>query len=282
MTTASTSGNAAQIENWNSQSGRTWVEFQAQLDAQIEPLGAAALALLGARAGESILDVGCGCGQTSLSLAAAVGATGRVLGVDVSAPMLDVARTRASQGGFTQVEFRQLDAQVAALDARSFDALYSRFGVMFFADPLAAFTNLRASLKPGGRLSFVCWRALEQNPWMVVPLEAARTFLPPSPPPDPLAPGPLAFADPGRVRSILHGAGYTRLSVEAFDTEIGGAALDAAAALALRVGPLGAALRENPGLTTKVRTAVRAALAPYETPAGVLLPAAVWLVSAHS
>ena len=172
------SPNAVQIENWNNASGRTWAQYQEALDRQIEPLGAQAIRVLAPRAGERILDIGCGCGHTTVELAQRVRPGGLVLGVDVSVPMLEVARRRPLPQADFQVAFQQADAQCDALGEAAFDAAYSRFGVMFFSDPVAAFANIRLALKTGGRLSFVCWRPLEQNEWMKVPLEAALPFLP--------------------------------------------------------------------------------------------------------
>ena len=151
-----TSSNAAQIEYWNATAGEAWAQFQETLDRQIELLGLAAMDALCPREGEHIIDIGCGCGQTSLALAARVRPTGSVVGVDISQPMLDVALCRPRSMDL-QVIFRKLDAQTADLGPGLFDAAFSRFGVMFFGDPVAAFANIRASLKPEGRLAFVCW-----------------------------------------------------------------------------------------------------------------------------
>jgi len=197
-----TSSNAAQIEYWNAIAGETWAQFQESLDRQIEPLGLAAMDVLGPGEGEHIIDIGCGCGQTSLTLAARVGPTGSVVGVDISKPMLDVA-LRRPRPATLQVTFRKLDAQTGDLGSGRFDAAFSRFGVMFFGDPVAAFANIRASLKLGCRLAFVCWRPLSENLWMQAPLQAALPFIPPVAPSGPTAPGPFAFADAGRVRSML-------------------------------------------------------------------------------
>jgi SAM-dependent methyltransferase len=272
--------NEAQIDYWNDAAGPTWVRFQAQLDRQLTPLGAEALRVLAPAAGERVLDVGCGCGDTSAQLAGRVGAAGAVVGVDISAPMLAVARARPVAAGAATPDFRQADAQSADLGAAAFDAIFSRFGVMFFADPQAAFANIRKSLRPGGRMSFVCWRPLAENPWMREPMEAARPFLPPAPPSDPLAPGPYAFADPDRVRGILEGAGFSGVAIDPFDARIGGADIEQTLALTFRVGPLGAALREHPQYADVLAEAVRGAISPYDTAGGVLMPAAVWIVSA--
>jgi len=277
-----TSSNAAQIEYWNTTAGETWAQFQDALDRQIEPLGLAAMDVLCPREGEHIIDVGCGCGQTSLALAARVRPTGSVVGVDISEPMLDVALRRPRSAPDLRVAFRKLDAQAGDLGQGFFDAAYSRFGVMFFSDPVAAFTNIRASLKPGGRLAFVCWRPLNENPWMQAPLQAALPYLPPVAPPDPTAPGPFAFADPSRVRSILADAGFGSETIDPFDAGIGGGDVEQTLKLALGVGPLGGALREHPGLTDKVTVAVRNLLSKHVTPSGVLMPAAVWIVRAHN
>ena len=158
-----TSSNAAQIEYWNAAAGETWARFQEALDHQIEPLGLAAMDVLNPRAGEHIIDIGCGCGQTSLVLAARVGHMGSVMGVDISKPMLEVAVNRPRPASDLRVAFRQLDAQTGDFGHGIFDAAFSRFGVMFFSDPVAAFANIRASLKPGGRLVFVCWRHLREK-----------------------------------------------------------------------------------------------------------------------
>jgi SAM-dependent methyltransferase len=277
-----TSSNAAQIEYWNTTAGETWAQFQEALDRQIEPLGLAAMDVLCPGEGEHIIDIGCGCGQTSLALAARVRPTGSVVGVDISQPMLDVALRRPRSGPDLRVAFRKLDAQAGDLGQGFFDAAYSRFGVMFFSDPVAAFTNIRASLKPGGRLAFVCWRPLNENPWMQAPLQAALPYLPPVAPPDPTAPGPFAFADPSRVRSILADAGFGSETIDPFDAGIGGGDVEQTLKLALGVGPLGRALREYPGLTDSVTVAVRNLLSKYVTPSGVLMPAAVWIVRAHN
>lgn len=278
---AETSSNAAQIEYWNTSAGETWARFQEALDRQVEPLGLAAMDVLCPAEGEHIVDIGCGCGQTSLALAARVRPTGSVVGVDISQPMLDVAFRRPRTADL-QVTFRKLDAQTGDLGDDLFDAAFSRFGVMFFSDPVAAFANIRASLKPGGRLAFVCWRALNENPWMQAPLQAALPLLPPLAPPDPAAPGPFAFADPSRVRSILADSGYGSVTINPFDADIGGEDLDQTLKLALRIGPLGRALREHPEFVGNVTDAVRDVLSEYLTSNGVRMPAAVWIALART
>ncbi|MDR3509484.1 MAG: methyltransferase domain-containing protein [Caulobacteraceae bacterium] len=274
--------NAAQIDYWNAQAGQTWAQFQEQLDRQIEPLGREAMRVLAPRPGEAILDIGCGCGQTTVELAARVGPAGEVLGADISEPMLAVARARPAPAGSAASDFRLVDAQTGDLGAGAFDAAFSRFGVMFFSDPPSAFANIRKALKPGGRLTFVCWRPYLENPWMRAPMEAAAALLPPTTPPDPTAPGPFAFADPERVRGILTQAGFKDIAIAPYDAKIGGGDIDQTLALAFRVGPLGAALRENPDRAADVTDAVRAALESYVTPEGVLMPSAVWVVQASA
>lgn len=272
-------GNAAQIDYWNSAAGETWAALQVQLDRQLGPLGEAGLAALAPLPGETILDIGCGAGATSLALAVAVANTGRVLGIDISEPMLAVARARPAKGGAVP-EFRLADAETEDFGAAAFDAAFSRFGVMFFADPVAAFANIRRSLKPQGRLAFVCWRPMAENPWFRVPITAARPVLPREPEGDPLAPGPFAFADPARVQGILAAAGFTDIAIEAHDTPIGGFDLDQAVMLATRIGPLARALREAPEQREAALGLVRTALSASLTEQSVIMPAAVWIVRA--
>jgi SAM-dependent methyltransferase len=231
--------------------------------------------------GETLLDVGCGCGDTSLELARRVGAEGEVLGLDISAPMLDVARRRAKEDGARGLEFREADAQTAALPGGR-DAVFSRFGVMFFADPVAAFRNLRRALRPGGRLVFVCWRPLAENLWMRLPAETATGLVPPAPPPEPGVPGPFAFADPDRVRRILAEAGFTGIEITPHDEAIGGLDLEGTVEMSFRVGPLGAILRERPDLAPVLRDRVRETVSPWLRYEAVYMPSATWMVGARN
>jgi len=273
--------NANQAAFWNDAAGRTWVEAQDPLDRQLEPLGRRGMAALAPAAGERVLDIGCGAGATSLALAEAVGPRGEVLGVDISAPLLDAARRRAR--GVANLRFAEADAQTYAFEAGAFDAAFSRFGVMFFADPAAAFGNIRRALRPDGRLAFVCWRKPEESPIITLPMQAAIPHLPEPPPPaTPAAPGPFAFADPDRVRGILQTAGFKTIDLTPHDEKVGGGDLEAVVALAFKIGPLGALLRETPHLRPKVEAAVRAAMAAHDTPDGVKLNAAVWIVTARA
>ncbi|HEY1447873.1 MAG TPA: class I SAM-dependent methyltransferase [Caulobacteraceae bacterium] len=278
----SDASNAAQAEYWNETAGPTWVELQDQLDRMIEPMGLAGLAALAPALGEAILDIGCGCGRTTFQIAEAVGTSGMVVGADISATMLAEARARAIPPTAAHPQFREVDAQTGDLGRAKFDAAFSRFGVMFFADPVAAFGNIRSALKSGGRLIFVCWRSLAENPWMRVPLEAALPLLPPLPPPDPTAPGPYALADPARVRQILEAAGFHSLEIVPFDADVGGDDLDGSVALTFRIGPLAAALREHPQHRAEVTDAVRQALSAYVTSEGVMMPGGVWLVTTRA
>ena len=179
---------------------RAWAEVRELLELQLAPPGRRALAALALNSGESVLDIGCGGGATALDLARAVAPDGTVVGVDRSAAVLAFAQRAAK--GCERVRFVQADAQVFPFEPASFDAAFSRFGVMFFTDPTAAFINIRRGLRPNGRLAFVCWRALEENPLDILPLRAASVHLPPQPAHDPDAPGPFAFADPDRVHGI--------------------------------------------------------------------------------
>ncbi len=285
MTVAAAGPNAEQIRYWNQTLGPRWVEQEAMLDAQIAPLGLAAMERARVHPGERVIDVGCGCGQTALQLAERVGPAGRVLGIDVATPMLERARARAA--GRPHVRFAEADAQTHRFEP-DHDLVFSRFGVMFFADPAAAFANLARALRPGGRLAFVCWQAIERNPWLLVPLRAVAAIVPLPPPPAPGAPGPFSFADPERVRGILAAAGFSQVALEPEEGELAigaGGDLERAVGFTLQMGPVAAALRESGAAGEAARgraaAAIRAALAPFVTPTGVRAGYAAWIATAR-
>jgi len=282
MTDTAQPGNADQIAYWNDAGGLTWATLHESLERQIDPLGLRAIEALAPRPGERILDIGCGCGQTSLQLAEAVGPGGAVVGLDISRPMLKVARERAAKATVTQASFLEADAQTHPFQPGDFDAVFSRFGVMFFSDPTAAFANIRTALRPGGRMSFVCWRTMPENAFMALPLKAALAHVPPPPPPQPNAPGPFAFADADRLKGILIDAGFSEVALVPLDRKIGSGDLEQTLAMALKIGPLGAMLREHPESRDLVIDAVREALRPHEGPDGVMLDSAAWIVTAVS
>lgn len=257
-----------------------WAEVREPLELQLAPLGRHALTALAPHPGARVLDIGCSGGETVLDLARAVAPNGTVVGIDLSAAVLEFAR-RATKG-CERVRFVQADAQVFPFEPASFDAAFSRFGVMFFADPDAAFVNIRRSLGPNGRLAFVCWRALVENPLDIVPLGAASAHLPPLPAHDPDAPGPFAFANPDRVRGILQRAGFAAIEITAHDERVGSGDLDTMLAVCSRVGALGKILRENPELRAATLPAVRSALATHNGPDRVRLNAATWVATARA
>jgi len=283
MTPIAASGpNAEQIEYWNSVRAQRWVELQERMDALIEGFGARALERAELAAGERAIDVGCGCGATSLALAGRVGARGRVLGVDVSSQMLARARERARSAGLSNVEFVDGDAQTHAFDAGAWDCVFSRFGVMFFADPARAFANLRVALRRGGLVSFACWRALPENQWVTVPFAALAKVIAPPPPPPPGAPGPFSFGDSARVRGILGDAGFADIDLAPHDGALTlGSSLDDAVEFALTAGPASRLLEgASASDRARAREVVREALAPHARSGPVALTGAIWLVRA--
>jgi len=271
--------NAAQIEFWNGDAARAWTDNQARMDALLAPLSARVHAVLALRSGERVLDVGCGCGGTTLELAAR-GAL--ATGVDISEPMLVRARERAAEGAAKpRADFVLADASTHRFEP-TFDAIFSRFGVMFFADPIAAFANLRTALKPGGRLAFVCWQAPRDNPWISVPVGAARAQLPEPPPADPRAPGPFAFADRAYLNEVLMKAGFDAVALEPFEATLAlGRSVDEALEFTARVGPLSRALADAPAdARARAIAAVRVALAGVAAADGaVRLAARVWIAT---
>jgi len=282
---AEAQANLEQIRYWNEQGGPRWVQRQQQLDAQINPLGLVAMQKARVKLGDRVLDVGCGCGQTSLELAQRVGPSGSVLGIDISQPMLARARERQNELGIKNLEFLCADAQTYSFERERFDLICSRFGVMFFDDPTAAFGNLRPALRSDGRLCFLCWQALEKNEWARVPLMAATRHIQPPAPPAPEAPGPFAFADPERIRRILEGGGFKEVSCESYEAELsmGGArTVDEAVEFSLEIGTVARLL---PGADTDTRTrvaqSIREALTPYASQYGVSLHGAAWIVLAR-
>jgi SAM-dependent methyltransferase len=275
--------NAKQVADWNGSVGERWAADQERTDRLVRPFGDAAIAAARVRPGEAVLDVGCGCGDTSLAVAAMVGPQGKVVGVDVSAPMLDVARRRAA--GIENVTFIEGDASRAALPG-PFDILVSRFGVMFFDDPPAAFTHLRAALKPGGRLAFVCWRTAAENPWAMLPAQAARKAARmDAPPADPHAPGPFAFGDGERLEGVLRTAGFADIHLSKFESPMYlGSSPRSAAEGAARIGPASrVALDAGPEHLQAILTAIETALQPHVAADGsVSLPGHTWIASASA
>jgi leucyl/phenylalanyl-tRNA--protein transferase len=281
-----TGPNAQQIEYWNETTGPRWVALQERLDAQIEPLGLQVMERTAVSSGERALDVGCGCGQTSLQLARRVGPDGSVLGIDISAVMLARAADRAREARLRHLEFANADAQTHDFGSARFDLLFSRFGVMFFADPRAAFENLRRALAPEGRLAFASWQELGRNPWMRDPTVAAAALLELPPPPPPGSPGPFAFADAERVTRILEDAGFVDVAHEPVTCRLslgGGGGVEDAVHFMLQIGPVAAALREAPeARRDAVASAVAKVLRAHETDEGIVMDGAFWIVTARN
>jgi SAM-dependent methyltransferase len=274
--------NVEQNEFWNSAAQAThWVEFQDRYDALLAPMDGHLLAAAEISDGHHVLDVGCGCGATSRAAAWAAG-SGDVVGIDLSQPMLEHARTITAEEGLTNVSFVRGDAQVYEFGEVAFDVALSRFGVMFFADPVAAFANLARAVRDGGRLVFLCWQELPRNDWQLVLASAAATVVPLPEPAPPDAPGPFAFADADRVRSILSDAGWQDVAIDEVQEPLRvGADADHTVAF---LGGTGFARRLFEGVdeatVARAIEAVRDALVPYESADGVVLGSAAWLVSA--
>jgi SAM-dependent methyltransferase len=276
--------NREQIDYWNDNAGRKWVTLGDLLDLQLARLGEATMDQLGVGPGESVLDVGCGCGATTVELARRVGADGSVTGIDISTVMLERAAGRPLPEGAGRVAFVNADAQTAELGPAASDAVFSRFGVMFFADPVAAFANLRRALVPGGRIGFVCWQDVGANPWVRVPLLAVAPLVELPPPPEPGAPGPFAFADRQRVERILAEAGFDDIAFGDLAGELlvgGGGDLERTVDFTLEIGPVSRVLADaDDAVRERARAAVLAALAPHATGEGVRLGYAATLVTA--
>ena len=273
--------NADQLAFWNGAGGHTWVARQAHTDITLAPVSAALLTLAAPCAGERVLDIGCGCGGSTLAFARAVGPDGRVAALDISAPMLAEGQARAEAAGIANIDWLQADAATATLD--KFDLLVSNFGLMFFGDPVAAFAHLRRAAGPGARMTFVCWRSPAENPWLAVPMHAVSLHLPPRPKADPQAPGMFAFADPQRVSQVLTAAGWAPPRLDKLDLDLdiaAGHGLDEAVAQSTKIGAVNSWLRGQPAEVAAAAVAsIREALAPYQERTSVPLRGAMWLVS---
>ena len=274
--------NAREIAYWNGPGGERWVSHQRMQDALLAEVAELLMARAAPRDGETVLDIGCGAGTTSIALARQVAPDGRVLGVDVSAPLLERARQHAPAG--LPVEFALGDASVFPFAPAGADLLFSRFGVMFFADPAGAFANMRKGLRGGARLLFACWQEPRHNPWLILPLQAAYRHVPRLPEVGPEDPGPFAFASEARVRGILERAGFGAITLEPVDLSFDlaeGHGLDRAVELSIGMGPTSRALDGQPAaLRVAAAEAVRAALEPYQRGERVPLRGAIWIVSA--
>jgi len=273
--------NADMLAFWSGRGGETWVARQEHTDITLTPVTDALLAFAAPGSGERVVDIGCGCAAPTLEFARAVGPSGRVVGMDISGPMLAEGERRATAADLTNIEWRQADPATAVLD--EYDLLISAFGVMFFGDRVAAFTNMRRAAAPNARMALVCWRTLAENPWMEVPMTAVAEHLPPRPMPIPNAPGMFAFADPEHVTHVFTAAGWAQPHFEKLDMDLdvaAGRGLEEAVVQSTEIGAVNSWLRNQPEeIVSAAVASLREALAPYADGASVRLPGAMWLIS---
>ena len=283
----STQRNGEQIERWSGIEGDHWVRHAERHDRMLAPFAQRLAAGAVFASGQRVIDIGCGCGATTVDAASAVGETGDVLGVDLSPQMLEVARARADAAHVSEwARFAVADAQTAELGADRFDLALSRFGVMFFDDPPVAFTNIAKVLATGGRLHFCCWQELGRNDWMLVPGLAAAEHVPLPELATGVQPGPFSLADPDRIQSILTQAGFADVQIEPFTTSVllGGGGSVAETLEYLVTSGSGRALLYGVDEQSRAAAigAVRAALEPHHDGEGVRLGAAAWIVTAFA
>jgi SAM-dependent methyltransferase len=272
--------NEEQSKLWNGPAGKSWIDGQALLDGMFEPFEQLLVEPLARGSAERVLDIGCGTGVTTIAAAQRIGG-GAAVGIDISAPMIELARTRAAHVG-SSATFICADAQSHAFEPASFDVFIARFGTMFFDDPVRAFANLRRAAKPGARLDSIVWRSAAENPFMTTAERAAAPLLSNIPPRRPDAPGQFAFADPQRMQRVLAEAGWTDIDLGAIDVPCVFPAQELER-YSTRMGPVGLVLQQADEATRlKASAAVRAAFAPFVHGAEARFNAACWRVRARA
>ena len=276
--------NVDQKKFWNESKGKSWVELQPKIDSLLKPIGEAALTKLNPIEGEKIAELGCGTGTMSFLISEKIGINGLVHGFDISKPMLDYAEERRINNNIVNIRYTLADLQTYAFKENPFDALFSRFGVMFFDNPVVAFSNLRRSLKRGGRFIFACWAERLENDWIELPTEIASQFLELPPTPPEKTPGPFAFEDKGYVTSILDEAGWKNIKFENFScAHSAGDTLDEAARFIGKMGPMSGPIENSDAETReKFFDTLTLRLSEHKTDEGVMMNFSTWIVSAVS
>ena len=273
--------NAEQIALWNDTAGRAWVDTQETLDAVLQPFEDVLVEAITKRKAQRVLDVGCGTGSTTLAAARQVGPKGTAVGVDISEPMIALAKQRAELER-SPARFICADAQTYAFDDKSFDMIVSRFGVMFFDDSVRAFANLRRAAEPKGSLQCIVWRSAADNPFMTTAERAAAPFLPQMPARKADEPGQFAFADRNRVYSILEKSGWSEIDIQPLDVACTLPEHELNDYIA-RLGPLGRVLQQvDEQKRARIIGAVRSAFDPFVHGAEVRFTAACWTVAARA
>lgn len=276
--------NKGQKSFWSGKGGDIWVERQNAMDTMLSPLGHAAMNKLNLQDGEDVLDIGCGCGHTTLDIANKVLPTGKVTGLDISAPMLKRAEETATKKSLSNVKFKCVDVQIDDIGEGLYSSAFSRFGVMFFEDPVAAFNNINKSLRLGACLSFVCWQSASVNPWQSLFIGEIKKFLDlPSPPPR--SPGPFAFMEPDYINQILLGSNFQDIKIESHEQEVNmfsGRSLNEAIKDYISINPVVTEmLKDSPKeLKNKIIRSAEKVFSPYFSEKGLIFPSATWLVSA--
>ena len=276
--------NAAQRRYWNTVAGPRWVAAPGFRERRNQESTALLLARLGVTGGENVLEIGCGTGALTVPLAAAVGDNGRLVAVDISEPMIGVARQRVEERGLHNVKLLLGDAQVFEFESAAFELATSRMGVMFFANPAAAFRNIGGALKPGGRLTFACWAPLEENRHWLISYDIALRHLGPPAPQPANVPSPLAFADPDYIRGFLAEGGFAEVTVERAHPTIIGGSPEEEAQQAMMMGPTARLIEEKkPAELTRQTIAreIEAAFAAEASSGLIRLPATIFVVAAR-
>ena len=275
--------NLEQKEFWNEKKGKIWVSLGPRIDDMFGPLGDEALRVLAPKKGENVLDIGCGTATTSFKLAGLLGEKGSVIGMDISKPILECAKQKAKENSIKNIEFLLADAQNHYFMADSYDAIFSRFGLMFFDDPVAAFSNLLKGLKSGGRLTFVCWADRSANDWIEVSTNIATKFLELPPKAAPRDPGPFAFEDPLYLNEVLSNAGWNKILIENYSaTNVVGKNIKEAADFLSRMGPMSVPFEDSEdSVQRKVIDSLEKCFADYVTIRGVEMNFSTWMVTAH-
>lgn len=273
--------NREQSALWNGSSGEAWVKGQSLLDATFANFEKLLVAEVASARARQVLDVGCGSGATTLAIARDLGPNGSVTGIDISAPLVELARKRAAHSRVS-AEFLLADAQTHEFTGTRYDLAVSRFGVMFFEDPVAAFANLRGAMRDGGRLRAISFRSAGENPFMTTAERAAAPLLPDVPPRRPDAPGQFALANRDRVRSILASAGWNDIDLAPIDVPCAFPASELTGYFT-RLGPVAPVLRAADEETrTRVIAMMLEAFAPFVRKDEVRFVAACWMIGGRA